>query len=73
MITTNHEPQSGPFPRLLSHVPSQAIVALNAVRGWQTRRRTERALEGMPFDLRKDIGWPASQTAATGTAVRPAA
>lgn len=25
-----------------------------------TRNRTERALEGLPFDMRKDIGWPAS-------------
>jgi hypothetical protein len=24
-----------------------------------TRRRTERMLEGLPFDIRKDIGWPA--------------
>lgn len=25
-----------------------------------TRSRTERALEGLPFDMRKDIGWPTS-------------
>jgi hypothetical protein len=24
-----------------------------------SRRRTERMLEGLPLDIRKDIGWPA--------------
>ncbi len=31
------------------------------------RHRTERALEGMPFDLRKDIGWPATDIDADKT------
>ncbi|MBN9031295.1 MAG: hypothetical protein BGO05_19090 [Rhizobiales bacterium 63-7] len=30
-----------------------------------TRNRTERALEGLPFDMRKDIGWPASDSDAS--------
>lgn len=29
------------------------------------RRRDEAALEALPFDLRKDLGWPAGDTAKT--------
>ena len=67
MITTDHRPtQAGAFPRFLAytHMPSRAIGALNAVLGWQSLRRTERALESMPFEMRKDIGWPSPQAPA---------
>lgn len=66
MSTIEHKrSQASPFPGLLAytHMPSRAIIALNAVRGWQSRRRTERALEAMPYELRKDIGWPTSEPA----------
>jgi hypothetical protein len=38
------------------------------VSAWQaasTRRQTERLLESLPFDARKDIGWPASDAVDT--------
>ena len=45
-------------------LPAAILAALAAasrqMRSWQQRRATARALEAMPFDLRKDIGWPAS-------------
>ena len=41
--------------------PLAALAAASRqMRSWQQRRATARALEAMPFDLRKDIGWPAS-------------
>ncbi|TWF54260.1 hypothetical protein [Neorhizobium alkalisoli] len=34
-------------------------AALRLIDNWN-RRKTERMLEGLPVDIRKDIGWPAS-------------
>jgi hypothetical protein len=39
---------------------------VSAWRAAHTRRQTERLLESLPFDARKDIGWPTSDAAATG-------
>lgn len=36
------------------------VAASRALQSWRRRRADARALEALPFDLRKDIGWPAS-------------
>jgi len=33
--------------------------ARNLLRAWK-RRQTAREIEAMPFDIRKDIGWPST-------------
>lgn len=38
---------------------------LSRLHAQQTRRRTARELEALPFDVRKDIGWPADDTQST--------
>jgi hypothetical protein len=51
----------------------RAISALAALADWLARRqaehvrsRTARELEGLPFDMRKDLGWPADDTTPGG-------
>jgi uncharacterized protein YjiS (DUF1127 family) len=36
------------------------MTAAHAVNRWRTRRADARALEALPFDLRKDLGWPSA-------------
>ncbi|RYC23683.1 hypothetical protein [Ciceribacter ferrooxidans] len=47
-------------PLPLAALAAPFASAATQLRRWQNRRRTERALEGMPLDLRKDIGWPSA-------------
>ncbi|RCW28710.1 hypothetical protein DFR48_101728 [Ciceribacter lividus] len=47
-------------PLSLAALAAPLGSAATQLRRWQNRRRTERALEGMPLDLRKDIGWPSA-------------
>ncbi len=54
--TTGSRTFRRPLP--LAALAAPFVSAATQLRGWQNRRRTERALEGMPLDLRKDIGWP---------------
>lgn len=42
--------------RLPAHWIVKAIAAIN---NWRARREQLRALESLPFDVRKDLGWPA--------------
>lgn len=35
-------------------------------RHWRRAARTERAIGSLPFDIRKDIGWPYRYTAEIG-------
>lgn len=35
-------------------------AAAGRMNRWHRRRLDERAIEAMPFDLRKDLGWPAA-------------
>lgn len=35
-------------------------------RRWRRAARTERAIGALPFDIRKDIGWPDCYTAEIG-------
>jgi hypothetical protein len=49
------------------HRPSQPASFLNPARLWISRlrtelhrRQTEKMLESLPADIRKDIGWPTS-------------
>ena len=43
----------------VAHPITILMSAGRAVRQWQERRAEARALEALPFDLRKDLGWPA--------------
>ncbi|WP_416796725.1 hypothetical protein [Ciceribacter azotifigens] len=47
-------------PLSLAALTAPLASAATQLRRWHDRRRTERALEGMPLDLRKDIGWPSA-------------
>ncbi|MBW8298813.1 MAG: hypothetical protein K0M60_04360 [Hydrogenophaga sp.] len=44
----------------VAHPLAILMTAGRAVRQWQERRADARALEALPFDLRKDLGWPAN-------------
>jgi|GEM_PF-1074662 len=44
----------------VAHPIAILMTAGRAVRQWQERRANARALEALPFDLRKDLGWPAT-------------
>ena len=44
--------------------PQSLTRILQSVTLWLQRRRTERMLESMPMELRKDIGWPTTDIAA---------
>lgn len=46
--------------RLPANLPAHLVVkAIAAINDWRMRRRDQRALESLPLDLRKDLGWPA--------------
>ncbi len=40
-----------------------AVLTVVKLRDAWRRRQTERMLEGLPTEIRKDIGWPASNAA----------
>ncbi|MGX5665881.1 hypothetical protein ACWKW9_07870 [Rhizobium daejeonense] len=40
-------------------IPAALNSVIAAWREWHRRRQEGLALEAMPFDLRKDLGWPA--------------
>ncbi|MFA7415026.1 MAG: hypothetical protein WC048_11115 [Rhizobium sp.] len=44
----------------ISGVFRPLAAAAGRVNRWHRRRLEERAIEAMPFDLRKDLGWPAA-------------
>lgn len=44
----------------VAHPITILLSAGRVVRQWQARRAEARALESLPFDLRKDLGWPAA-------------
>ena len=35
------------------------VKATSAIAAWRRHREEQRALDAMPLDLRKDLGWPA--------------
>lgn len=47
-------------PLSMTTLTAPLASAAMQLRRWHDSRRTERALEGMPLDLRKDIGWPSA-------------
>jgi hypothetical protein len=47
------------------HVASYAGRLLRSWRRWQT----ERQIESMPFEIRKDIGWPSADNDRDGKAM----
>ena len=65
MSTSSYHGNPAAFrPLAIPHFPIAALAAISAMRSWHQHRRDEQALEGLPFDLRKDIGWPAADVAA---------
>lgn len=44
----------------VAHPVAILLAAGRVVRRWQERRANARALESLPFELRKDLGWPAA-------------
>ena len=48
--------------RLLSPVTALPGLLARRLKAYQARRDTTAALEALPFDLLKDIGWPGSDT-----------
>lgn len=57
MAFTSH-PLHGSGWRLQNLTNPVAQLAIRAVAEWR-QRRTERLLEALPAEIRKDIGWPA--------------
>ncbi|MBT9370925.1 hypothetical protein [Rhizobium sp. CSW-27] len=55
----SHRQTPGPLRQSLSDVLSAASRWIAAQRIAHRRRQTARMLEALPYDLRKDIGWPA--------------
>ncbi|MCO5730203.1 hypothetical protein [Rhizobium sp. SSA_523] len=52
---------SSRLERLAAHVTALLSPLLSAFEQWRTTRtraRTLREIEALPFDVRKDIGWP---------------
>lgn len=47
---------ASPAPRNVGHKQITSLFE-RAVAAWN-RRKTERMLEGLPQEIRKDIGWP---------------
>jgi hypothetical protein len=61
-MTTLTLRNSGHLPARASsatHVSKLSTFAERVIESWN-RRKTERMLEGLPVDIRKDIGWPTS-------------
>ncbi|MGL3605417.1 hypothetical protein ACSV9I_02770 [Rhizobium sp. G187] len=48
--------------RLSSFVSNRIARAVDHMRTARRLRREQAALQAMPFDLRKDLGWPAGDT-----------
>jgi hypothetical protein len=44
--------------RAAGHLATKLTGLVNAFAARRRRRLDQRALEGLPFDLRKDLGWP---------------
>lgn len=53
------QPATGPVRRMLSAGLSAASQWIAAQRIAHQRRQTARMLEALPYDVRKDLGWPA--------------
>ena len=58
---TYHQPHNPGIA--LPSTPQFLTRLFRAVSLWSQKRRTERMLESMPMDLRKDIGWPTTDIA----------
>jgi hypothetical protein len=70
----DHRPYRERFSSRTGLLHASVTVVAN-VTGWLSRqrvelarRRTARELESLPFDVRKDIGWPADDTSRSGKA-----
>ena len=58
--TVMHSATASPAASLPAAILAALAATSRQMRSWQQRRADARAIEAMPFDLRKDIGWPAS-------------
>jgi hypothetical protein len=63
MITYQESERSRfrPSP-LVSFIRPAALTVLRLRDAWR-RRQTEKVLEGLPSEIRKDIGWPTTNAA----------
>lgn len=60
---TYHRPHSPGFGLASSRLFLSRMLKIATL--WSQKRRTERMLESMPMELRKDIGWPTTDIADT--------
>lgn len=57
-ITYLDQRRLGASPKPRASATQQAISLFERVIAAWNRRKTERMLEGLPQEIRKDIGWP---------------
>ncbi|UIK07447.1 hypothetical protein [Neorhizobium galegae] len=63
MITYQESDRSRLRPSSFASLIRPALNAVISLRDQWRRRQTERMLEGLPAEIRKDIGWPTTNAA----------
>lgn len=61
MIIYQESDRSRSRPSSFASLVRPALLLIVKLRNDWHRRQTERMLEGLDLDIRKDIGWPSSQ------------
>jgi hypothetical protein len=63
MITYQESDRSRPQSSSFASLIRPALTVVARLRDQWHRRQTERMLEGLPAEIRKDIGWPTTNAA----------
>ncbi|MDR6818555.1 hypothetical protein J2X76_003732 [Neorhizobium sp. 2083] len=63
MITYQESDRSRPLTSSFASFIRPALTVAVRLRDQWHRRQTERMLEGLPAEIRKDIGWPTTNAA----------
>ncbi|MDQ0135509.1 hypothetical protein J2T08_003430 [Neorhizobium galegae] len=63
MITYQESDRSRFRPSSFASLIHPALTVVVRLRDQWRRRQTERMLEGLPAEIRKDIGWPTTNAA----------
>lgn len=63
MITYQESDRSRPQLSSFASLIRPALTVAVRLRDRWSRRQTERMLEGLPAEIRKDIGWPTTNAA----------
>lgn len=66
MALIHHDTLTGPLrpqTSVVTHIAGATQAAAAAVMAWHRNRQTQRQIEAMPADMRKDFGWPAADRA----------